>query len=59
MISTMMSTDILVFVDVSFVPAVPDGHIVPVMRPVHVESAEAALLEDLHAIAFYGHLGAG
>lgn len=41
------------------VPAVPDGDIFPGMWPIHVESAEAALLEYLHAIAFYGDLSAG
>jgi len=43
-------------IDMSFVPAVPDHHIVPAMVPAHVKKVVTALLEYLHAIAVYGDL---
>ena len=42
-----------------FVPAVPDGYLLPISGPIHLEMAESALLEYLHAIGFYGDLGIG
>lgn len=43
----------------AFVPAIPYGHGTPVARPVHLEMAQGAVLEYLHAIGFYGYLYVG
>ena len=43
----------------AFVPGVPDGDIVPTMRPGHLQHAEAAVFEYFHAIGFYGDLAVG
>ena len=45
--------------DVSFVPAVPDGDLLPISRPVHLEMAERSVFKNLHPIGFYGHLDIG
>jgi len=45
--------------DVTFVPAIPDSDLFPVTRPVHLEMAQGAMLEYLHAIGFYGYLHVG
>ena len=43
----------------AFVPGVPDGDIVPTMRPGHLQHAETAVFEYLHAIGFYSDLAVG
>ena len=43
----------------SFVPGVPDCDIVPALRPGHLEHAETAMFEYLHAVGFYGDLAVG
>jgi hypothetical protein len=46
-------------IDMTLVPGIPYGHSAPVVAPLHLEKAEAALLENLHAIAVDTHLGVG
>ena len=43
----------------AFVPGVPDRDIVPTMRPGHLQHAETAVFEYLHAIGFYSDLAVG
>ena len=45
--------------DVSFVPAVPNGDLLPISGPIHLEMAECATLENLHPVGFYSDLGVG
>jgi hypothetical protein len=46
-------------VDVPFVPAVPDGDLLPIPGPVHLEMAQGTLFKYLHAVGFYGDLDVG
>lgn len=44
---------------VSFVPDIPDGDLFPVTCPLHLEKAQATLLEYPHAIGIDTYLGIG